>query len=187
MVKCVWDCLGLTERGWPLAERKAHTPARIFCLESCCHHPPQAPAKSTSTHAAPDKANTWKWRKIGCRCQDKRFRKELFIIFLVHNVTYKKIKRCRASESELKLQGFCGDCITLTHTKLGTHLDSWIGSLENTEKRTDLTWQWFGIRFSNNWSTIYQLLAVSGVDTRAEQKRITLLHIETIAAYDAIP
>jgi hypothetical protein len=52
-----------------------------------------------------------------------------------------KIKRCRASESELKLQGFCGDCITLTHTKLGTHLDSWIGSLENTEKRTDLTWQ----------------------------------------------
>lgn len=153
------------------------------------------PASSTAGAGQSDfhpmhfRLNRWRWRKIGCPSQNKRLRKAFWpcFSFATQLTKHKTLQGVgiRASQNA----GFCGiDCVALTHeTKRGTHLDSWIGSLENTEKRTDLTWQWFGIRFSNNWSTIYQLLAVSGVDTRAEQKRITLLHIETIAAYDAIP
>eukprot|EP00435_Cladocopium_sp_Y103_P074042 s192_g46.t1 len=73
-------CLGLFGIDWKrltLAERKVHTPAKIFPLESCCQHPPQAKAKATSTRCS---FRSNKMKKVG-------------------------IKRCRESESEqVKMQ-----------------------------------------------------------------------------------
>jgi hypothetical protein len=167
MFEFVWVWLKEVDTGWT----KGSHPCENLPFGELLPASSTAGAGQSDFHPMHFRLNRWRWRKIGCPSQNKRLRKAFWpcFSFATQLTKHKTLQGVgiRASQNA----GFCGiDCVALTHeTKRGTHLDSWIGSLENTQKRNetnrfDLAMIWHKIQ-QKLIHNINILLAVSGVDT----------------------